>query len=569
MDNTVNYVPQIDYTSRDYSAIRDDLISLIPVYAPKWTNRDPADLGMTLIELFSYMGDLLNFYIDRSANEGFLATASQRSSILQLASMLGYTPTTSAAATVTLTFTNTSEDAYVVPAKTQIATSSIVDGTATQIVFETDEAVTVPAAVDGVAGNNSVTASQGTTIEEPELGVSSGTPSQILKLAESPVINDTISITVNGIQYTATASLIENSAYDPVFSTFNDANGETYILFGDGVAGRIPPVAGTISATYRVGNGADGNVAANSLTEFLTNAESGLTVTNQEDAVGGADEESTESIRNNAPMALRALRRAVSLKDYASLALQVPGVAKSIADSSSFNSVTLYAAPFGTTGVDVLGAATAAFDALAAKIITFFTDKAAPNISLTVLPPTYVKVDSDITVHLLPQYRQDVVLPQAELAVKELVSLDNSLFADRIPPQFILNAIASVPGVDYSTIEYLRRQDKLQSYTLTNWSRSSNIMTLTTSTTHTLVAGQTITITSTDGTVGTEIKGTHTVLSAPTTATFTIGTTVATTASGTLSGSTGKNVLVETIECAVNEIPSAGTFTLTASGGIA
>jgi hypothetical protein len=45
-----NYVPQVDYTSRDYEAIREDLIALIPNFAPKWTNRDPADFGMTMID---------------------------------------------------------------------------------------------------------------------------------------------------------------------------------------------------------------------------------------------------------------------------------------------------------------------------------------------------------------------------------------------------------------------------------------------------------------------------------------------------------------------------------------
>ena len=54
-----NYIPQVDYTSRDFAAIRQDLIDLIPFYAPLWTNRDPADFGMVLIEAFAYVGDLL------------------------------------------------------------------------------------------------------------------------------------------------------------------------------------------------------------------------------------------------------------------------------------------------------------------------------------------------------------------------------------------------------------------------------------------------------------------------------------------------------------------------------
>ncbi len=68
-----NYIPQVDYTSRDYAALREDLIDLIPFYAPQWTNRDPSDFGMAILELFAYVADGLQFYIDRTANESFIS----------------------------------------------------------------------------------------------------------------------------------------------------------------------------------------------------------------------------------------------------------------------------------------------------------------------------------------------------------------------------------------------------------------------------------------------------------------------------------------------------------------
>ena len=102
----INYVPQVDYTSKDYASIKEDMVSLIPNYLPAWTNRDTADFGITLVELFAYMGDVLNYYIDRSANEAFISTASQRDSVLQIARLLGYSPSKAVAATVTLTFSN-------------------------------------------------------------------------------------------------------------------------------------------------------------------------------------------------------------------------------------------------------------------------------------------------------------------------------------------------------------------------------------------------------------------------------------------------------------------------------
>ena len=136
-----NYVPQVDYTSRDYAAIRDDLIALIPSLLPEWTTTDASDFGITLIELFAYMGDMLNYYIDRSANEGFINTATQRSSVLSIAKMLNYSPSTGTPATATLTFQNSTASIITVPAGTKVATTTSVNGLSTQIIFETNSEI--------------------------------------------------------------------------------------------------------------------------------------------------------------------------------------------------------------------------------------------------------------------------------------------------------------------------------------------------------------------------------------------------------------------------------------------
>jgi hypothetical protein len=100
-------IPSVDYTSRDYASILNDLVNLIPTYLPEWTDRSPGDFGIVLMELFCYVGDIINFYSDRIANEAFLATAQQRQSVLNIASMLDYTPHGNTAATTTLQFTIT------------------------------------------------------------------------------------------------------------------------------------------------------------------------------------------------------------------------------------------------------------------------------------------------------------------------------------------------------------------------------------------------------------------------------------------------------------------------------
>lgn len=460
-----NFIPQVDYTSRDYASIREDLINLIPLYAPNWTSRDSADFGIILLEMFAYMGDLLNYYIDRAANESFLTTASQRESVLRIADILGYTPTDSVPATATLTFSNPTTSAIVVPAKTQVGSTTVVNGVNTQIIFETDAAITVAAAVGAVIGQTSVLATEGVSYIDEDAGASDGTSDQQFILLNTSVISDSISVTVNDTVYNAVPYIIDAAGIDPVFYSKTDAEETTSIIFGDGVGGRIPPANSQILVTYRVGGGTIGNVNANTLTNILTNYTPGLTVNNTNSAGGGADTESTDSIRVNAPSSIRSVNRAVSLRDYSDLAVQVAGVAKAIATSEVYTNINLYIAPFGDPGVDGNGDLTPVFNQLSNKIGQFFIDKTPPNVSLTLFPPTFKEINITATIQALPQYKQSVVQRSVETTIAEILAFDNVNFADRISLHYIIGALSNTSGVSYSNVTLLAREDAAQSGT--------------------------------------------------------------------------------------------------------
>ena len=142
-----NFVPQVDYTSRDFLSIRDDLYLLVPTYAPQWKSfKDATDFGNALIQLQAYLGDLQSYYIDRSANEAFISTATKRSSILRQAALLDYQPTQSSPAYVELTFSNSSAAPINVPALTKVSAS--------EVTFETDSSITVPASTTSSSISN-------------------------------------------------------------------------------------------------------------------------------------------------------------------------------------------------------------------------------------------------------------------------------------------------------------------------------------------------------------------------------------------------------------------------------
>lgn len=566
-----NYIPQVDYTSRDYTALRADLVDLIPFYAPLWTNRDPADFGMTILETFAYMGDILNYYIDKSANEAFISTASQRENILQLAKLLGYKPTEPTAATCTVTFSNTSASSIIVPKLTKVATSAVSNSSTDQIIFETDAEVTVAAG----STTTTVTATQGTTVSSEPVGESNGTVNQFFELSQSSVISNSISVVVGGTNYTQVPYLIDYSGYDPVFSTYTNGDGVTFIIFGDNISGRVPPNNAQIVATYRVGGGASGNVAVNTI-KYITNlSTSGLTVLNKYvsaaipgAASGGADQESTDSIRASAPASIKTLNRAVSLSDYASLVVQVSGVAKATAIADVYTSVTVFFAPYGDSGVQVDGVTpSTVFNTLKTKVSSYMTDKVPANTTVTFQPPSYVNVLINASITVLPQYKQALVETAVNSILAELLAFENVAFGDRITLQDVMTTVASVDGVARVSVSKLVRSDEDKTYNITNKVLTSNVATLTTSVTHGLTVGTTVKVTGVDAT----FNGTY-VVTAVTGTTFSyvcIATNVTTAAVSITDGVTA--LIVADVVCDVNEIPKtdyATDISLTITGGI-
>ncbi|HVT16405.1 MAG TPA: putative baseplate assembly protein [Thermoanaerobaculia bacterium] len=82
--------PALDYLAKDYSSFRRLLLDLIPQLAPGWLERNPADLGMALVELLAYQGDQLSYFQDAIATESYLDTCRHRISARRHARLVDY-----------------------------------------------------------------------------------------------------------------------------------------------------------------------------------------------------------------------------------------------------------------------------------------------------------------------------------------------------------------------------------------------------------------------------------------------------------------------------------------------
>jgi hypothetical protein len=82
--------PVVDYTARDYDTIRKLLLDRLALTTPDWVERNPADLGMTLVELLAYTGDQISYQQDAVATEAYLDTARRRVSVRRHVRLIDY-----------------------------------------------------------------------------------------------------------------------------------------------------------------------------------------------------------------------------------------------------------------------------------------------------------------------------------------------------------------------------------------------------------------------------------------------------------------------------------------------
>ncbi|MFE7385385.1 putative baseplate assembly protein [Streptomyces zhihengii] len=82
--------PLTDYTPRDYESVRRLILDRLALTTPGWTERNPADLGVTLVELLAYTADRISYQQDAVATEAYLDTARRRVSVRRHVRLIDY-----------------------------------------------------------------------------------------------------------------------------------------------------------------------------------------------------------------------------------------------------------------------------------------------------------------------------------------------------------------------------------------------------------------------------------------------------------------------------------------------
>ena len=302
---------------------------------------------------------------------------------------------------------------------------------------------------------NVAAATAGQTVREL-LGSGDGsTPFQSFTLKQPPLTyvsaatptggQSTLTVSCNNTPWTLVDTLYDQGPAAQVFSSRNDENQNTTVLFGDGVlyGARLPSGTANIQASYRKGLGSAGNVDAGQINILLSRPLGLKSVINPIAASGGADPQPLTSAAASAPLSVSTLGRAVSILDYQNFALNFAGIAKALATWTWVGSQR--AVVLTVAGIE--GAAVDADSDTATKLIAALADFGDPNVPL--LLQSYAPMTFELGINILPSDPNSLVATQqaVEAALRAAYSFDARSFGQWVSLSDVLAVAQGVSGV--------------------------------------------------------------------------------------------------------------------------
>ncbi len=262
----------------------------------------------------------------------------------------------------------------------------------------------------------------------------------------------TLAVRVNDVLWSESDNLFDLGPNVRKYITKQDDEGKTTVIFGDGEHGsRLPTGAENIKSVYRQGIGKGGNVKADQIKLPLTKPLGVKSVINPLPASGGVDKETRDQARRNAPIAVLALDRLVSVLDYADFARTFAGIAKAGAQQLSDGDrevVHLTIAGAGNIPIDLNSDLYRNLLAALAR----FGDPLQP---LQVESFERVLLVISAKVNVLPEYLWEKVKEQIRVLLLDRLGFENRELGQSVTLSEVLSLMQSVPGVNYVDFDIL------------------------------------------------------------------------------------------------------------------
>lgn len=299
-----------------------------------------------------------------------------------------------------------------------------------------------------LGGGDATQAFQRFTLKQPPLTyVSASTPTGTAS---------TLEVRVNDVLWTEVPDFFGHGPEERIYTTQLDDNGNTTVIFGDGVTGaRLPTGLENVTAKYRKGIGLGGLVKADQLTQLMTRPFGVKGVTNPLAANGAGDREQLEEARRNAPLTVLTLGRIVSLRDYEDFARTFSGIDKALATWTWFGEKRgVFVTIAGPGGAEVIESSP-----LYTNLVGAMGSSGNPLVPLQVKSYQSGLFRVTASLKIDPAYIPEKVLADAEQQLRAEFSFEQRSFGQPVHLSEVFVVLQRVNGVIAVNITALYRSN--------------------------------------------------------------------------------------------------------------
>jgi len=310
---------KLDISQLDFDGIKDNLKTFLS-QQNEFTDYDFEGSGMNiLLDVLAYNTHYLGYNANMLANEMYLDSADQRSSVVSLAKQVGYTPksATSSQATIDVVINNGSGSSVTMSRGTKFTTT--VDGTNYSFVANADISISP---LDGVYKFSNLVVYEGTYLNYKYTANTSDTDQRFI-IPNDNVDTNTLTVKVQESSsdsttntYKLATGITNIDSASKVFFLQEVENGRYEVYFGDGVLGEAIADGNIVILDYITCNRDEANGASLFTLSGTVGGFSNVTITTINNANGGDAPETIKSIKYNAPRDYTAQDRAVTADDY-------------------------------------------------------------------------------------------------------------------------------------------------------------------------------------------------------------------------------------------------------------
>lgn len=307
---------------------------------------------------------------------------------------------------------------------------------------------------------NVVNSTHGETRKEVLGSGNAGKSLQAFTLKQSPLtfvaapnpdgVESTLQVRVNDVLWHEADGHAGLGPNDYRYVTRTDDEDKTSVIFGTGENGaRLPTGPDNVTAVYRNGIGKAGNVRPDQITLLSSRPLGVKGVTNPMAATGGANRESRDQARRNAPLAVMALDRLVSTRDYADFARTFAGIGKaSAARLSDGQRRLVHLTVAGAEDIPI--ETTSDLYRNLSKALRDFGD---PHQPLLVTLRIFLLLVIEARVRVLPDYLFEKVEPKIRAALLDRFSFERRELGEDALLSDAIATIQNVEGVAYVDID--------------------------------------------------------------------------------------------------------------------